>query len=590
MIPIPEFVWIFIITVLLIIRMINFAILCGAYARMLVKCEFGITMNPLTTLAALTPILAILLLLVIFRLPATRAMPLSLILTAMLALFVWRVPGVQIAASILEGLIISLSVLWILFGAILLLNTLTIGGAMERIRGMFFSISPDRRVQAIIVAWLFGAFIEGAAGFGTPAAITAPLMVALGFPPLAAVVLALTANSSPVSFGALGTPFQIGMTRGLQEGGQVANLVSEAAGGLPLIEIIHRVAVQAVQIDLFVGAFIPLIQVVLLTRFWGQNKSFGEGFALWKFSLFAGLSFLIPAWLVAVLLGPEFPSLIGALVGLLLVIPAAQKRIFLPQETWDFPVGKSQSVEHKPHSMSLGTAWLPYLLLTLLLVLTRLPFLPLKAFLQNASIRFPNLLGTSISTSLEPLYLPGTIFVIVTVISFLLFRLQRDEIQATLRLSISRLAASAIALGTALPMVRIFINSAINQAGLDSMPIELASLAAEGVGPFWPLVAPLIGSLGSFLAGSATFSNMMFSLFQTSVASQVGSDLFIVLGLQALGANAGNMICVLNVVAAASVVGLSGKEGTIIRFTFLPMLYFTLWAGSIGLGLDRWLY
>ncbi len=165
--------------------------------------------------------------------------------------------------------------------------------------------------------------------------------------------------------------------------------------------------------------------------------------------------------------------------------------------------------------------------------------------------------------------------------------MDQHEIQTTLKLSASRLVASAIALGTALPMVRIFINSGFNQAGLNNMPIELASLAAQGIGSFWPLIAPLIGSLGSFLAGSATFSNMMFSLFQISVANQVGSDPFIVLGLQALGANAGNMICVLNVVAAASVVGMSGKEGTIIRFTFLPMLYYTLWAGIIGLGLDR---
>jgi lactate permease len=461
---------------------------------------------------------------------------------------------------------------------------------MERIRAMFFSISPDRRVQAIIVAWLFGAFIEGAAGFGTPAAISAPLMVALGFPPLAAVVLALTANSSPVSFGALGTTFQIGMTRGLQEGGQIARLVSEATGGMPLPDIIHRVAVQAVQIDLFVGFLIPLIQVVLLTRFWGKNKSIREGLAIWKFAVFAGLSFLIPAWLFALLLGPEFPTLLAALIGLIVVITAARKKFLLPAEVWDFPAAPSEPIDHKPHPMTLWQAWLPYLLLTALLVLTRLPFLPLKDFLQNASIRFPNLLGTSISTSLEPLYLPGTIFIVVTIISYFLFRLDRQEIFTTLKLSASRLIASAIALGTALPMVRIFINSGVNQADLGSMPIELASLTAQGIGPFWPLIAPLIGSLGSFLAGSATFSNMMFSLFQISVADQVGNNSFIVLGLQQLGANAGNMICVLNVVAATSVVGLSGKEGTVIRFTLPPMLYYTLWAGLIGLGLDRFFF
>jgi lactate permease len=538
-------------------------------------------MTILTTLTALTPILAIFLLLVLLRLPASKAMPLSLLITAILALLVWKVPFLQISASVLEGLIISLSILWILFGAILLLNTLTVAGAMERIRAMFFSISPDRRVQAIIVAWLFGAFIEGAAGFGTPAAITAPLMVALGFPPLAAVVLALTANSSPVTFGALGTTFQIGMTRGLQQGGEMASLVAQAAGGLSLPQVIHTVAAQAVQIDLFVGTFIPLLQVLLLTRFFGRNKSWREGLAMWKFALFAGISFLLPAYLVALFLGPEFPTLIGALVAMLIVIPAARKGFLIPKNVWYFEDVKEEE-QALTYPMSLQQAWLPYILLTILLVLTRLPFLPLKTFLQGISIRFDNLLGTGISTSLEPLYLPGTIFVIVALFSFWFFHIQSQNRRQVVSQSLQRLIGSAIALGGALPMVRIFINSGINSAGLESMPIELALQASDLVGSYWPLIAPLIGSLGSFLAGSATFSNMMFSLFQVSVASQVNLSPFIILALQALGANAGNMICVLNVVAAASVVGLSGKEGSIIRYTLLPMLYYILWAGVVG--------
>lgn len=545
-------------------------------------------MTLLTTLTALTPILAIFLLLVLLRLPASKAMPLSLLITAVLAFLIWKMPLLHISASILEGLIISLSILWILFGAILLLNTLTTAGAMERIRAMFFSISPDRRVQAIIVAWLFGAFIEGAAGFGTPAAITAPLMVALGFPPLAAVVLALTANSSPVTFGALGTTFQIGMTRGLQQGGEMAGLVAQATGGLTLPQVIHTVAAQAVQIDLFVGSLIPLFQVLLLTRFFGRNKSWREGLAMWKFALFAGFSFLLPAYLVALFLGPEFPTLIGALVAMLIVIPAARKGFLIPKDVWYFEDKKEEDQTFE-HPMSLQRAWLPYILLTFLLVLTRLPFLPLKALLQSLSIRFNNLLGTGISTSLEPLYLPGTIFVIVSLFSFWFFQIKPQNQQQVLSQSLQRLVSSAIALGGALPMVRIFINSGINSAGLDSMPIELARQASTLVGSYWPLIAPLIGSLGSFLAGSATFSNMMFSLFQVSVATQVSLSPFIILALQALGANAGNMICVLNVVAAASVVGLSGKEGSIIRFTLMPMLYYILWAGVVGFLLSAFI-
>lgn len=148
--------------------------------------------------------------------------------------------------------------------------------------------------------------------------------------------------------------------------------------------------------------------------------------------------------------------------------------------------------------------------------------------------------------------------------------------------SMKTMVGTVIALGTAVPMVRIFINSGMNGADLMSMPMELATLVANAVGDAWPLVAPFIGALGSFISGSATFSNMMFSLFQFSVADQLQMNEQLVLSLQVLGANAGNMICVLNVVAAASVVGMVGKEGTIIRMTLGPMLFYAIATGGIG--------
>jgi lactate permease len=151
------------------------------------------------------------------------------------------------------------------------------------------------------------------------------------------------------------------------------------------------------------------------------------------------------------------------------------------------------------------------------------------------------------------------------------------------RQSASALRNSTIALGTAMAMVRIFINSSVNTAGLGSMPVELATLIAGVAGQAWPVFAPTIGALGSFISGSSTFSNMMFSLFQFSVANQVGVSERIVIALQALGANAGNMISVLNVVAAATVVGLQNQEGRIIRITLMGTIYYVVWAGILGM-------
>ncbi|MFC0557513.1 L-lactate permease [Halalkalibacter alkalisediminis] len=544
-------------------------------------------------LIALTPILAVLLFLVFLRMPAMKAMPISLLVTAVIAYFYWQVPFVQLAAASIEGVLIGLSILYIVFGAILLLNTLQASGAINTIRNSFLGISNDRRVQVILIAWLFGAFIEGAAGFGTPAAIAAPLLVALGFPPLAAVVLALIADSSPVSFGAVGTPVIVGVQQGLQEGASVAPVAAFYFADLEMTEFLRRLSSQVMQIDVIVGTLMPLILVLLLTRFFGENKSWKEGLVMWKFALFSGLSFTLPALVVATLMGPEFPAIVGGLTGLVFVLSALKKRWFLPETSWDFGEHNTWNKEwfgsikikqkQEQSKLPLALAWVPYILLGVILVLTRLEMLPIKQWLVSFVIGWENILGTSITALFQPLYLPGTVFLIVIVITYFIHRMNLHSFGSALSASSKALVGTAITLFTAVPMVRIFINSGVNDAGLESMPVELAYQASAYLGGAWPFVAPFIGALGSFISGSATFSNMMFTLFQFNVADQSGLDPMLILGLQVLGANAGNMICVLNVVAAASVVGLVGKEGTIIRMTMLPMLYYAGFSGLIGL-------
>lgn len=171
--------------------------------------------DTLLALVAFSPILVAAVLLVGLNWPAKRAMPVAFLLTVFIALWGWQMSPTRVFASTLQGLVITVTVLWIVFGAILMLNTLKHTGAITAIRGGFTNISPDRRIQAIIIAWCFGAFIEGASGFGTPAAIAAPLLVAIGFPALAAVLLGMMIQSTPVSFGAVGTPILVGINKGL---------------------------------------------------------------------------------------------------------------------------------------------------------------------------------------------------------------------------------------------------------------------------------------------------------------------------------------------------------------------------------------
>lgn len=536
-------------------------------------------MTLLQTFTALIPLLSVLIFLVILRWPAMQAMGISLIITAIMTAYIWQVPVVQISASIVEGWIIAASILIIVFGAIFLLNTLTQGGAIGVIRQGFIGITPDRRIQLIIIAWLFGSFLEGASGFGTPAAICAPLLVALGFNPLAAVALALIADSSAVSFGAVGTPVLVGINKGL--GDVTANQL-------------QHIASTAISIDMFVGVFIPLMMVTILTRFWGQNKSYKEGLALWPFALFSGFAFLFPAWLVANTLGPEFPSIIGGLVGLILVISAVKLKFLVPKKAWLFAEDVKQNgqqdlvggVEPGNPPLSIYMAWTPYVLVAALLVLTRLDFLPLKPLLAGVKFDFSHILGTEISNSISPLYLPGTIFVVVCFITFLLHKMTTKQTLTSLAMSTKALIPTALTLAAAVPLVRIFINSHVEGAALGSMPKELATMLAEVFGQAWPLAASFVGALGAFISGSATFSNMMFAQLQQATAQNLGIAEHIVLALQMLGSNAGNMICVVNVVAACSVVGLSGQEGSVIRLTLVPMI---IYCALVGIVATVWL-
>lgn len=533
-------------------------------------------MTILQLLTALTPIASIFLFLVVFRLPAVKAMPLGFAVFALLAWSTWGIQPKQMAAATLEGWVIALSILIIVAGALLLLNVLKTCGALNSIRSGFFGISPDRRVQAIIIAWFFGAFLEGAAGFGTPAAIAAPLLVVLGFPPLAAVSLALIADSAPVSFGAIGTPVLVGI-------GQ----------GVPGIEYsqLQTLAVTAMSIDFFIASFIPLMMTLLLTRLFGANKSWREGFQIWPFALISGVMFTAPAWLVAHFIGVEFPSLLGGLIGITIMAFVAKQSWLLPKQPWRFatdpPVNELAEAHHSTTAIPLWQAWLPYVIAAFLLVLSRLPMLPLKSALLSFQWHWSNILGTSISSSLAPLYLPGTLFALVACVTCIVFKTSKQHSLQAVQNTFQSLWPAAIALGSSVPMVRIFIHSGVNSNHLSAMPTELANLAAEGVQTNWPFFAPLIGALGSFVSGSSTFSNMMFSGLQAEAAETLNLSPSLILALQLLGSNAGNMICVMNVVAAAAVVHLTGKEGHIIRLTLGPMLIYCGAAGVIGWLVSR---
>ncbi len=547
-------------------------------------------MTLIQTLATLTPVLSVLVFLVLMRMPASRAMPISAALTGLVAFFVWKMDGTMLMASVVEGFLSALTPLSIIFGAIFLLNTLKNSGAMDTIRAGFTNISADARVQVIIICWLFGSFIEGSAGFGTPAAIGAPLLVLLGVPPIAAAVVALIADSTSVSFGAIGLPVLFGMDQGLTQGGVSMAAAQIAEHGTTFADYAQFVAMHMITIDLITGSLIPLVMVAVLTGFFGRNKSFKEGLAIWKFALFAGLAFTVPAWMINFIAGPEFPSVIGALIGMAIVIPAAKKGFLLPSQPWnDFadndkaaaPAAQPQAAAAAKTEISQLAAWTPYLVMALLLVLSR-TVAPLKSFLLSFNIGGSGLLGTKLGWGFQTLYAPGAFFVAVCILGYFIFKMKPAAFKLSVTTSCKSMVPTIISLGASVPMVKIFLNSGVNTSGLHSMPEQLAELLAHSMGAVWAWVAPVVGIFGAFLSGSATFSNMMFSGLQYGVADNIGMNHALVLALQGIGANAGNMMCVMNVVAAATVVGMAGRESEIIRKTLPVALLYAFTAGTIA--------
>lgn len=333
---------------------------------------------------------------------------------------------------------------------------------------------------------------------------------------------------------------------------------------------------------------------MMLTRFFGKNRSWTEGLDILPFALFAGFAFTVPYALTGALLGPEFPSLIGGLVGLAIVVTAAKKGFLVPKSKWDFEsedkwpaewLGslKIEIKEATGKPMSLALAWAPYVLLAVILVASRVSK-DFKGMLTDVSFSLSNILGeTGISAAIQPLYLPGGILVFVALLAVLLQSRQITPLFKAFGESSKTLIGAGFVLIFTIPMVRIFINSGVNGADLASMPVTTANFASGLVGEFFPALSATIGALGAFIAGSNTVSNMMFSQFQFEVAQTLSISSAAVVALQAVGAAAGNMIAIHNVVAASATVGLLGREGATLRKTVIPTFYYLVMTGVIGL-------
>ena len=410
----------------------------------------------------------------------------------------------------------------------------------------------------MIIGWAFAFMIEGASGFGTPAAIAAPILVGLGFHPLKVAMLALIMNSVPVSFGAVGTPTWFGF------------------GALKLSEdMILEIGSITAFIHSIAALLIPLLALRILVNWDDIRKNI-------VFIYISVLGCVVPYFLIAQV-NYEFPSLVGGAIGLFISVWAANRNIGLAKVTNNLDNNAVSTGE-------VVKALFPTGLLIAFLIVTRIHQLPFKAMMNDATVWFSttlgslglfeiskglifslkNIFGSNVSSSYKLLYVPALIpFVITVLIAIPFFKISSSNVKQIFVSSLQQSKNPFIALIGALVMVNLML-----VGGEHSMVKIIGRTFAEISGSNWTIFSSFLGAIGSFFSGSNTVSNLTFGSVQLSTAETTGISVALVLALQSVGGAMGNMVCINNIVAVSSVLNISNQEGTIIKKTIIPMIVY----------------
>lgn len=510
----------------------------------------------MTALAAVLPIVVILVLMLGLRWSAARAGLVGLTVTIVVAVWVFDFPAALDPAPATasfgvaaEALFTAVTILWIIGPALGIYELQRRTGANEVLRDALAQLTSDPRLLALLVAWFFALFMEGAAGFGTSVALAAPFLVSAGYSPLTAVVAAMLGHSAGVSFGAVGTPI----------------VPQVATTGLSGLELARATGLYH---SLLGWLLVAAVMVVVARSTRGSGTSTAAT-VVW--TAVAGVAFLLPFTLLSQLVGPELPTLGGALFGAVLfvglLLAARRRQLPLPRSDDDVA---PETRDEPPFSVLRAAS--PYLVLVSLVLLTRL-VPPLETFLRGFEISW-SLDG--FSGSFAPLYHPGTMLLIGFLAGAILQGAAGKVVSAVMDAT-RRLAPVTVALIALLGLSRLMVHA--------GMIDDLAAAAATGAGGAWPLFAPLVGVLGTFVTGSATASNILFTDLQQATAVELDLPVAPLVGVQGFGAAIGNAVCPHNIVAASATVALTGEEGQVLRRTVGIALLYALLGGLVALVL-----
>ncbi|AGA75494.1 L-lactate permease [Pseudomonas plecoglossicida] len=534
----------------------------------------------LSALAAVIPIVFFFLALAVFRLKGHVAGSITLALSILVAIFAFQMPVDMAFAAAGYGFLYGLwPIAWIIVAAVFLYKLTVKSGQFEVIRSSVLSITDDQRLQVLLIGFCFGAFLEGAAGFGAPVAITAALLVGLGFNPLYAAGLCLIANTAPVAFGALGIPIIV-------------------AGQVTGIDAFHIGAMTGRQLPLL-SLFVPFWLVFMMDGLRGVKET-------WPAALVAGLSFAVTQYFTSNFIGPELPditSALASLIALTLFLKVWQPKRSFAEAKGSVGAAVVQPSGSQPSPYSFGEifkAWSPFLILTVLVTIWTLK--PFKAafapggamynFVFNFAI--PHLDQLVIKTApivaaptampavfkLDPISATGTAIFLSALISMAVLKINFKTGLTTFKETFWELRWPILSIGMVLAFAFV-----TNYSGMSST----MALVLAGTGAAFPFFSPFLGWLGVFLTGSDTSSNALFSSLQATTAHQIGVNDTLLVAANTSGGVTGKMISPQSIAVACAATGLVGKESDLFRFTVKHSLFFATIVGLITLIQAYWL-
>ncbi|WP_436864700.1 L-lactate permease [Bacillus fungorum] len=518
---------------------------------------------------ALIPIIFFFLALAVFRMKGYVAGFITVVLTILVALFAYKMPFTMAMAATGYGFLYGLwPIAWIIIMSVFLYKISVKTGQFDVIRASVLSITNDHRLLVILIGFSFGAFLEGAAGFGAPVAITAALLAGLGLNPLYAAGLCLIANTAPVAFGAMGIPITVA--------GQVTGIDP------------HKIGQMAGHQLPFLSLFVPFFIVFLMDGFKGVRQT-------WPALFVAGSSFAITQFITATFLGPELPDITSALVSL--VSLSLFLKVWQPKEIYQSGQANSEvaatTTATAMPKLTVGKvikAWSPFIILTVMVVIWSQSFF--KAWfapggaLESLVFKFevPGLHNLVMKAEpivnkptpyeailkFDVLSATGTAILIACIISIFILKMSAKDAVVTFKETLNELKMPILSIGFVLGFAFI-----ANYSGLSST----LALALAGTGGLFPFFSPFLGWIGVFLTGSDTSANALFSNLQAITAQQVGVSEVLLVAANTTGGVTGKMISPQSIAIACAAVGLAGKESDLFRFTVKHSLFFVIIVG-----------